>query len=102
MCLGEREYWVFATPDRCRYHSDILSAFLAEMDVSVQRNENGAFELEPDIRVLGGGLFRCDRRSRELVLYDDSTIFGRFDSDGAADKLAACDHPWSGLRVKVF
>jgi hypothetical protein len=97
-----REHLVFAPRERHQFHVQILAAFAAQQGLPCRWEDATHLHVDdPRLRVLGGGRYRLDGSSGVLELYDDSHVFGRFQDDGLATRLAGAAHPWSRLSVRI-
>ncbi len=100
--LAARDYILFATATECRYHNQILARFLSEQ--GIPHRWEGAENLvvdHPGLAVTGGGRFRLDPTLHTLRVWDDSSVYGRFDASALSAQLAAADQPWHGLALSV-
>ena len=50
---------------------------------------------------MGGGRFRLDLLTKQLRVWDASSVYGRFDASALSVQLAAADPPWQGLALSV-
>ena len=99
----EREYLVFASSEIHRYHNQILAHFLTDSAIPHRWVTRETLEFaHPALNVIGGGRFRVDTGERSLALWDDSQAYGRFQTSGLTDRIAASAHPWSHFTVNVF
>jgi hypothetical protein len=55
----------------------------------------------PELSIAGGGRFRLDLSTKELQVWDASSVYGRFDASALPEQLAAADAPWQGLTLSV-
>ena len=93
---------LFATPDACRFHNQILSRFLDGAAIPYRWTSPETLEVNDErIEVIGGGRFRLDPLGQHLELWDDSHAYGRFDASLVADQLASAGAPWERLRLQV-
>jgi hypothetical protein len=97
-----RAYLLFATADEHRYHNQILGHFLSEQGIPHRWEgaENLAVD-HPELSIAGGGRFRLDLSTKELRVWDASSVYGRFDAPALSEQLAAADTPWQGLALSV-
>ncbi len=100
--LAAREYLLFAAADELRYHNQILARFLAEHGIAHhwQGVENLVVD-HPGLTVIGGGRFRLDVNTQTLQVWDESSVYGRFDASLLAARLTAAGPPWDGLALNV-
>jgi hypothetical protein len=97
---NNNETWVFSTKSVHRYHNHILEWFCNSEGIPCHWSTQETLEVKSDqVQVLGGGKYSAS--NGEITLYDNSTAYGRFDSDRAEEKLGGSDHPWSGLQVRI-
>jgi len=47
------------------------------------------------------GRFRLDLSTKELQVWDASSVYGRFDASALPEQLAAADTPWQELTLSV-
>jgi hypothetical protein len=102
--LAARDYILFATATatECRYHNQILARFLSEQGIPHrwEQAENLVVD-HPELAVTGGGRFRLDVSCESLHVWDDSSVYGRFDPSRLAAQLAAAGPPWGRLALSV-
>jgi hypothetical protein len=97
-----REYLLFAGTDEHRYHNQILGRFLSEQ--GIPNRWEGAEKLvvdHPELSIAGGGRFRLDLSTKELQVWDASSVYDRFDASALPEQLAAADTPWQELALSV-
>ena len=93
---------LFATPDTCRFHNQMLSRFLGGAAIPHRWSSPETLEVtDGRIKVIGGGRFRLDPVRQHLELWDDSHAYGRFDASLVTEQLASAGAPWDGLRVQI-
>jgi hypothetical protein len=100
--LSGRDYLLFAATTECRYHNHILGRFLSEQ--AIPHHWEGTANLiveHPELAVTGGGRFRLDPIRKSLHLWDESSVYGRFDPSRLALQLAAAGPPWDRLVVQI-
>ena len=100
--LAGRDCLLFAAVIEHRYHNQILARFLSEQ--GIPHRWEGAENLvvdHPGLAVTGGGRFRLDPTQHTLHVWDDSSVYGRFDASALSAQLAAADQPWHGLALSV-
>ncbi len=100
--LAAQDYILLATATECRYHNQILARFLSEQGIPYRWE--GAENLVVDhseLAVTGGGRFRLDVPRESLHVWDDSSVYGRFDPSRLAVQLAAAGPPWDRLALSV-
>ncbi len=100
--LAARDYILFATATECRYHNQILARFLSEQGIPNrwEQAENLVVD-HPELAVIGGGRFRVDMIRASLHVWDDSSVYGRFDPSRLAVQLAAAGPPWDRLALDI-
>ena len=97
-----RTYLLFAAAEEHRYHNQILGRFLSEQ--GIPHRWEGAENLvvdHPELSIMGGGRFRLDLLTKQLRVWDASSVYGRFDASALSVQLAAADPPWQGLALSV-
>jgi hypothetical protein len=97
-----REYLLFANTDEHRCHNQVLGSFLSEQ--GIPHHWEGAEKLvvdHPELSIAGGGRFRLDLSTKELQVWDASSVYGRFDASALPEQLAAADTPWEELTLSV-
>ncbi len=100
--LAGRDCLLFAAATEHRYHNQILARFLSEQ--GIPNRWEGAENLvvdHPELAVTGGGRFRLDVSCESLCVWDDSSVYGRFDPSRLAAQLAAAGPPWGRLALSV-
>ena len=100
--LAARDYILFATAAECRYHNQILARFLSEQGIPHRWQQAVNLVVDhPELEVMGGGRFRLDVNRESLYVWDDSSVYGRFDASRLALQLAAAAPPWNRLALGV-
>ena len=51
--------------------------------------------------MIGGGRFRLDLLTKQLRVWDRSSVYGRFDASALSVQLAAADPPWQELALRI-
>lgn len=100
--LATRDCILLATATECRYHNQILARFLSEQ--AIPHRWEGAENLvvdHPELAVTGGGRFHLDPTRQILRVWDESSVYGRFDPLRLAAQLAAAGPPWNRLALCV-
>jgi len=100
--LAGRDCLLFAAASECRYHNQILARFLSEQGIS--HRWEGAANLVAEhsaLALTGGGRYRLDPTGKTLHVWDDSSVYGRFDPSQMAAQLAAAAPPWNELRFSA-
>jgi hypothetical protein len=99
---ADRAYLLFASADAHRYHNQILGRFLSEQ--GIPHRWEGAEKLvvdHPELAIIGGGRFRLDLLTKQLRVWDASSVYGRYDASALSAELAAAEPPWSRLALSV-
>jgi len=100
--LAARDYILCATATECRYHNQILARFLSEQGIPHRwEGEEKLVVDRPELAVTGGGRFRLDATRESLHVWDDSSVYGRFDPSRLAAQLTAAGLPWDRLVLSV-
>lgn len=93
---------LFAAPDACRFHNQMLARFLDDAAIPYRWTSPESLEVNDGrIKVIGGGRFRLDPLGQHLELWDDSHAYGRFDASLVANQLAFAGAPWDRLHVQI-
>ncbi len=97
-----REYLLFASADEHRYHNQLLARFLSEQGVPHHWEDSENLIVDhPDLTVMGGGRCCLDLQTKTLRVWDESSVYGRFDASELCAQLAAADPTWQRLSVSV-
>jgi hypothetical protein len=100
--LAARDYILCATATECRYHNQILARFLSEQRIPHRWEGEEKLVVDyPELAVTGGGRFRLDVIRGSLHVWDDSSVYGRFDPSRLAAQLAAAGSPWDRLVLSA-
>ena len=100
--LADRDYILYAATTEYRYHNQILARFLSEQGIPHRWEGEEKLVVDyPGLRVVGGGRFRLDAARESLHVWDDSSVYGRFDPARLAAQLAASGPPWDRLSLSV-
>jgi hypothetical protein len=100
--LAARDYLLCASTTECRYHNQLLARFLSEQ--GIPHRWEGVAKLvvdHPELAVTGGGRFRLDLIRETLYVWDDSSVYGRFDPARLTAQLASAGPPWDRLVFSV-
>ena len=102
LSLAGRDWLLFAATDELRYHNQILARFLAAQGIPHrwQGKETLLFE-SPELTVIGGGRFRFDATAQALHVWDESSVYGRFNATRLRKQLAAAQAPWGAVTLAV-
>jgi hypothetical protein len=96
------EYFIFSPKEFTPYHADIVKRFCTERGIQgIYRKTDKSYEvLDPDWVVAGGGKFAIDREKKNILLYDDSMAYGKFDKNGLKKKILSLED-FSGYEVQI-
>ena len=97
-----RTYLLFASAEEHRYHNQILGRFLSAQ--GIPHHWEGVENLlldHPELSVIGGRRFRLDLLTKQLRVWDASSVYGRFDASALSVQHAAADPHWQGLVLSV-
>lgn len=74
-----------------KYHAQILERYCMLNDIVGRyvRMSDDYRVFGGEVTVIGGGHWKIDESNRHLMLTGESTIYGKFDPEGLADKIAA-------------
>jgi hypothetical protein len=100
--VGRSRVLLFASADEHRYHNQILGRFRSEQ--GIPHHWEGAANLVVDraeLSIIGDGRFRLDLLTKQLRVWDASSVDGGFDGSALSAELAAAEPPWSGLALGV-
>ena len=102
LSLAARDYILFASTSEYRYHNQLLARFLSEQGIPHRWEGGEKLVVEyPQLAVTGGGRFRLDVIRETLHLWDDSSVYGRFDPSRLAVQLASAGAPWDRLELSI-
>jgi hypothetical protein len=100
--LAAQDYILCASAVECRYHNQILARFLTQQGIPHRwEGEAKLVIAHPELVVIGGGRFHLDVTCGTLHLWDDSSVYGRFDSSRLSAQLAVAGPPWDRLVLRV-
>ena len=100
--LGVRDYLLFAAATEHRYHNQIIARFLSEQRIPHRwEGKENLVTDHPDLAVIGGGRFRLDPTRLSLHVWDNSSVYGRFDPYRLAEQLAAAGPLWDRFVLSV-
>ncbi|MEA3275142.1 MAG: hypothetical protein U9Q81_07630 [Pseudomonadota bacterium] len=98
--LARRDFLLFAAATEYRYHNQILARFLSEQGIPHRWEDAENLVVDhPELAVTGGGRFRLDRVRQALRLWDESSVYGRFDPSQLAAQLLAAGPPWDRFAL---
>lgn len=88
---GDAEVLVLSPYGLSKYHAQILERYCAENGIEGRYLRTPEYYLADGagIEVVGGGHWRIDDRNRQLLLYGESTAYGRFDAEGLPGKIGS-------------
>lgn len=102
LTLTGRHFLLFATTTEHRYHNQLLARFLAEHAIPHHWANTHRLVVDfPGLVVTGGGRFRLDPLRKVLRVWDESSVYGRFDPSQLAAQLASAGPPWDRLTLDV-
>lgn len=89
------EYLLFSPKEFTKFHADIVEKFCIEQGLSGFYNPVKKLYEILDIgwSIIGGGKFELDRLQKQILLYDDSMAYGRFNEVGLDERI---------LKIKEF
>jgi hypothetical protein len=100
--LVAQDYILFATVTDCRYHNQILARFLSKQGIPHCWEREAKLVVDyPELAVIGGGRFRLDLMRETLHVWDESSVYGRFDASWLVVQLIAAGPPWERLVLSV-
>ena len=100
--LADRDYLLIAASTEHRYHNEILARFLSDQGITHRWEGTATLVAEhPGLEVIGGGRFRLDPSRNLLRVWDNSSVYGRFDPARLRAQLLAAGPPWDRLALEV-
>jgi len=100
--LTGRDYLLFAVASEHRYHNQLLARFLSEQALRHHwADKQNLIVDHPGLVVAGGGRFRLDPARKSLRVWDESSVYGRFDPSQLAAQLSIAEPPWDKLALGV-
>ena len=85
------EYLVLSPRDFTKYHANIVERFCLDKRIEgsydLDRKRYDIYDQEWDI--VGGGKFEIDATKQTIRFYDESMVYGKFDSRGLPEKVNA-------------
>ena len=88
---GSMEYLVVSPKDFTKYHANIVERFCLDKGIEgsydPDRKRYDIYDQEWDI--VGGGKFQIDATEQTIRFYDDSMVYGKFDSRGLPEKVSS-------------
>lgn len=99
---GAADYLVLSATKIHPYHANIVERFCGDRGIAGRyfKRPTGFFVTDPRWEVLGGGKWEADDGGRRLLLYDESSAYGRFPDERLGERVAATD-PFRGFRVTI-
>jgi hypothetical protein len=94
------EYLVLSPKDFTEYHANIVERFCFDMRVEGSYDpDRKRYDIYDQAWVIvGGGKFEIDTTKQTIRFYDDSMVYGKFDSRGLPEKVHSFA-PFSGFSV---
>ncbi|MEA3413539.1 MAG: hypothetical protein U9R74_18705 [Pseudomonadota bacterium] len=85
-----------------RYHNQLLARFLSEQVIRHHWVDKQNLVVDhPGFVVAGGGRFRLDPARKTLRVWDESSVYGRFDPSRLVAQLSTAEPPWNKLALDV-
>ncbi len=97
-------YLVLSPKELSKYHANIVERFCnLQGDIpGAYRHGGEYFEIfDPAWSVLGGGFWEIDDESRMIRFYGSSRAYGRFTSEGLAERIRSIDKRFAEYTVLV-
>jgi hypothetical protein len=96
------DYLLFAAATEHRYHNQLLAWFLARHDVRHDWADDQTLVVDHrELLVTGGGRFLLDANRRSLRVWDESSVYGRFDASRLAAQIKAAGAPWGEFTLEL-
>jgi hypothetical protein len=97
------EPWLlFASKDQHAFHNQIVAHFMSEQHLPHYWQSPEILNFErPDLQIVGGGKFWLDWQQKQLLLSDNSMVYGRFEEAGLIAAMHACGMPWAGFSIEI-
>jgi len=93
---------LLASKDQHAFHNQILAHFLTEQQIPHNWRSPEVLNFDyPQLEVIGGGKFLLDWGRNEMVLSDNSMVYGRFDETLLRESIAQVGMPWAGLKFEI-
>lgn len=86
----EAEYLVFSPSELSSFHANIIERFclLKGIDGAYTTVKKDRFEIhDSEWHIVGGGKWTIDDNEKRLILFDNSGVYGKFDSKGLRKKI---------------
>jgi len=83
------EYFVLSPKDFTKYHADIVQRFCLDKGIegSYDADSKRYNIYDQAWAIVGGGKFEIDATQKTIRFYDDSMVYGKFDSRGLPEKV---------------
>jgi hypothetical protein len=97
------EPWLlFAARDQHGFHNQIVAHFMSDLHLPYhwQSPEILNFD-QPGLQIVGGGKFWLNWREKQLILSDNSMVYGRFKEAGVKEALLSGGLPWAGFEIEI-
>ena len=98
------EYLVFSPSELSSFHANIVErfCFLKGIEGVYTTKKMDRYEIQdPEWLIIGGGKWSMDDNEKRLVLFDNSGVYGRFDSNGLRKKILDTGK-LQGYEVKII
>ncbi|MBI4690037.1 MAG: hypothetical protein HY754_07190 [Nitrospirae bacterium] len=101
---NDTEYLILSPKELSVFHANIVERFCLMKkiagDYTTRRKDR--FEIhDPEWHIVGGGKWAIDDNEKRLVLFDDSGVYGKFDSKGLRKKIMDTDK-FLDYEVKII
>lgn len=97
------EPWLlFASRDQHGFHNQIVAHFMSEQHLPHHWHSPELLHFDqPELEILGGGKFSINWQEKQLVLSDNSQVYGRFVATGLKEALQHSGLPWAGFEIEI-
>ncbi len=93
---------LFASKDQHSFHNQIVAHFLSEQHLSYHWQSPELLKFDhPELQILGGGRFQLDWQQKQLLLSDNSMVYGRFDEVKLRESLSQLAMPWAAFTIDI-
>lgn len=93
---------LFASRDQHAFHNQIVAHFMSELHLPHHWRSPEILKFDqPELEILGGGKFWLNWQEKQLVLADNSMVYGRFVEDGLKAALQGSGLPWAGFEIEI-
>jgi hypothetical protein len=100
--LAGQDWLLFAVAAEHSYHNQILGRFLSEQGIPHHwENPEDLVVDHPELAVIGGGRFLLNFIGKTLRVWDESSVYGRFDAAALSAQLTLAAPPWDRLTLSV-